>query len=261
MIEQGDKKIESAVIVAQNDESYPDRFKVEPGTTWDNLDKTSYNPPYFVSTKVLANPVWADPENVLEVQRNMLQSYEGNIVLDKNGRPLNPKGPTGIEGRGLLGKWGANFATDSIVTRINDDGFLEIVVVQRKDCGKWAIPGGMKNKGEKATETSSRELEEETSANLSFENALLVYQGYVNDPRNTDNAWMETDAYHLHLTTKQAKAITLKADDDAKEVKWMVCDQKNIEELYASHSSVVKRAIYLFQKNNNLTVLENGKIS
>jgi hypothetical protein len=34
-----------------------------------------------------------------------------------NGLPRNPVGRTGIEGRGLLGKWGPNHAADPIVTR------------------------------------------------------------------------------------------------------------------------------------------------
>ena len=25
-----------------------------------------------------------------------------------------------------------------------------------------------------------------------------MYRGYVDDPRNTDNSWMETIAYHFH---------------------------------------------------------------
>ncbi len=25
-----------------------------------------------------------------------------------------------------------------------------------------------------------------------------IYKGYVDDPRNTDNAWMETIAYNFH---------------------------------------------------------------
>ena len=28
-----------------------------------------------------------------------------------------------------------------------------------------------------------------------------VYKGYVDDPRNTDNAWMETVAYNFHDDT------------------------------------------------------------
>lgn len=27
---------------------------------------------------------------------------------------------------------------------------------------------------------------------------MQVYRGYVDDPRNTDNAWMETTAFNFH---------------------------------------------------------------
>ena len=30
---------------------------------------------------------------------------------------------------------------------------------------------------------------------------LQVYEGYVDDPRNTDNAWMETVAVNFHDDT------------------------------------------------------------
>ena len=45
------------------------------------------------------------------------RSYEGDYQLDSNGRPLNPRGRTGLVGRGLLGRWGPNHAADPIVTR------------------------------------------------------------------------------------------------------------------------------------------------
>lgn len=28
-----------------------------------------------------------------------------------------------------------------------------------------------------------------------------IYEGYIDDPRNTDNAWIETVAYHFHDET------------------------------------------------------------
>ena len=31
-----------------------------------------------------------------------------------------------------------------------------------------------------------------------FLKILQIYEGYVDDPRNTDNAWMETVAYNFH---------------------------------------------------------------
>ncbi len=33
---------------------------------------------------------------------------------------------------------------------------------------------------------------------------LKVYRGYVDDPRNTDNAWMETVACNFHDETGEA---------------------------------------------------------
>ena len=67
---------------------------------------------------------WADPEdfrllasswNQLD-KKNDRRSHEGLYKI-VNGRPINPKGRTGITGRGQLGKWGPNHAADPIVTR------------------------------------------------------------------------------------------------------------------------------------------------
>lgn len=33
---------------------------------------------------------------------------------------------------------------------------------------------------------------------------LQIYRGYVDDPRNTDNAWMETIAYNFHDETGES---------------------------------------------------------
>ncbi len=45
---------------------------------------------------------------------------------------MNPRGRTGISDRGTLGKWGANFAADPLVTRNNPEtGQLELLVIKR----------------------------------------------------------------------------------------------------------------------------------
>lgn len=46
----------------------------------------------------------------------------------KDNRPLNPKGRTGLKGRGVLGKWGPNHAADPIVTRWKRSEALEKVL-------------------------------------------------------------------------------------------------------------------------------------
>ena len=101
-------------------------------------------------------------------------SHEGQYLVDITNRPLNPRGRTGVVGRGVLGKWGPNHAADPVVTRWStaengarkmeeDTGrpVLEFVCIQRRDTGVWAIPGGMVDPGERVSVTVRREFMEE----------------------------------------------------------------------------------------------------
>ena len=196
--------------------------------------------------------------------------------------PLNPYGRTGIEGRGLLGNWGANFAADPIITRFqpkSDNKIIEMVVIKRKDTGEFAIPGGMVDPGEKALTAGIREFLEEA---LDYENTnksdkekskeefekirsklmklfdeAPIYKGYVDDPRNTDNSWMETSAFNAHIPNDdELYNIELKAGDDAANVYWKTIGimknglyEYNTElKLYASHEKFVRKTLDKFNK-------------
>ena len=126
-----------------------------------------------------------------------------------NGLPRNPIGRTGMTGRGLLGKYGPNYAADPLVTRFDPaTGALQMVAIQRTDTKQWAIPGGMVDAGEAVSLTLKREFMEEAQnfkgdegkevkekLNHLFEKeGKTVFIGYVDDPRNTDNAWMEVSS-------------------------------------------------------------------
>ncbi|KAG7249653.1 hypothetical protein CRUP_008925 [Coryphaenoides rupestris] len=66
-----------------------------------------------------------------------------------------------------------------------------------------------------------------------------VYKGYVDDPRNTDNAWMETVAVNFHDETgNSVSKLPLQAGDDAGEVTWVDIDSSF--PLYASHSHILE---------------------
>ena len=58
-----------------------------------------------------------------------------------------------VSGRGLLGHWGPNHAGDPVVTRwaknrsIGNSKVLEVVLINRKDSGELALPGGMVDAG------------------------------------------------------------------------------------------------------------------
>ena len=68
-----------------------------------------------------------------------------------------------------------------------------------------AIPGGMVDPGEDVNETLKREFTEEALDGIDdktleklWKTGVELYRGYVDDHRNTDNAWMETVVVNFH---------------------------------------------------------------
>lgn len=109
-----------------------------------------------------------------------------------------------------------------------------MVAIRRRDTGDWAIPGGMVDAGEHVSVTVKREFSEEagnisnpddkeTFSRLSkelFEGGTIVYKGYVDEARNTDNAWIETTVFHYHCGAELGRLLPLEAGDDAAAVRW-----------------------------------------
>uniref|UniRef100_F7AUJ8 ADP-ribose pyrophosphatase, mitochondrial n=1 Tax=Ciona intestinalis TaxID=7719 RepID=F7AUJ8_CIOIN len=236
-----------------------------------------YSPVSYTAPSVERNPPWADVDvtktsktlkyNEIDGKVNR-KSYTGVYKVSGN-LPINPMGRTGVVCRGLLGKWGPNHAADPIVTRWKRDGqkrliqhkktqkpILQFVAIQRKDNKQWAIPGGMVDADEKVSVTLKREFSEETLNSLDanaeekrkiydqikklFKHGTVVYKGYVDDPRNTDNAWMETVAVNFHDDNGESVGrLPLSAGDDAGAVAWI--DVGRELTLYASHEELIKK--------------------
>jgi ADP-ribose pyrophosphatase YjhB (NUDIX family)/inosine-uridine nucleoside N-ribohydrolase len=233
---------------------YPPRQHVDEQEAPWTKPLAGYEPPEYTADVVLQHEgQWADPRDVKDVKRAFLtrtNSGEVAVALDAQGRPLNPLGRTGLEGRGLLGRWGRNQAGDPLLTRMDPEtGRLQVLVIERKDSGQKALPGGMVDEGEEIAITVARELCEETGAELSFEGATTVFTGVVDDPRNTDNAWMETTVLHRHLTAAEQGAMKLRAGDDARAVHWANVDHKLLSSMYASHGDYVRLALVGLQDN------------
>lgn len=215
----------------------------------------AYAPTEFTSPHVLENDCtlkpggWADEPDAASAfaRRGPPKRLSGGPVhFDARGRPLNPAGRTGTSGRGLLGKWGPNYAADPIVTRRNAlTGAVEMLAIRRKDNGLWAIPGGMVDEGEDVSTTLAREFQEEAGVTLDLRDARLVYVGYVDDPRNTDHAWMETTVKHKHLPPEVAAKLSPVAGDDAVAVQWLPLTEAHLSRLHASHGAFVRRALEL----------------
>ena len=241
---------------SQDNPTYPQRFAVPDGKVPWSVPFPEYKPTkYFYEGH--KGKSFADSEEPSKIAglRERLTYEPAGLQWDasKPSVPLNPVGRTGMCERGRLAKWGPNHAADPIVTRTNpDSGELQLVVIKRGDTGTWALPGGMVDPGEAVSTTVRREFDEEAGAlkdpqkrarftaladELFGAGGEVVYRGYVDDPRNTDNAWMETAAIHFHCSDELGKLLPLEAGDDATHVKWI-----NISpdlKLYASHKDWV----------------------
>ncbi|CAK8686446.1 unnamed protein product [Clavelina lepadiformis] len=256
-----------------------ERFKV-PNKKVDWSVTYEYKPVEYTAPSVLKGPTWADPDFLDDLYKNIKfnsldgsvnrKSFTGNYEIVDN-KPQNPEGRTGISGRGLLGKWGPNHAADPIVTRWKRDDenntvtdnktkkkILQFVAIRRKDGDQdWAIPGGMVDAEETVSLTLKREFGEEALNTLEapqeekkkLESLLsdlfekegkLIYKGYMDDPRNTDNSWMETVAVNFHDESgESAGRLPLNAGDDAGSVRWM--DIRKDLNLYANHISLLRQ--------------------
>lgn len=232
----------------QKHAAYPQRFFVPENKVAWQVVFANYSPVEFNAPIVLnPNTPWADPQDIRKINREFF-SFQKNVTFSDNGFPQNPVGRTGICGRGVLGKWGANFAVDGIITTLHPVSNLFLVLaISRKDSGEIAFPGGMVDSGEDVLETRNRELAEELSIDKrDLLNPLyekIAYQGYIDDPRNTDNAWLESTAIHTHLSYPIASKMNLSAGDDAKEYHWIEVTKNNISNFYANHGLILLIAL------------------
>ncbi|GBM57261.1 ADP-ribose pyrophosphatase, mitochondrial [Araneus ventricosus] len=261
--------------VCRNSNVYPVKRMVVPKdkVSW-GIPWPEYTPPNY-SASHLSNASWADPD-IADVKFKPKwneddegidrRSYDQNETIKYeviDGCPLNPRGRTGLSGRGRLGRWGPNHAGDAIVSRwkyLNGEKqfdaesglpILQFIAILRKDCNKWAIPGGFVDPKEASSSAVLRELFEEAinvkklsdevqmSLKEFFKNGRQVYRGYVDDPRNTDNAWIETTAINFHDESGQHTGnVTLDARDDAADVKWI--DIVKDMDIYPPHYAIIE---------------------
>ncbi len=237
-----------------------------------NIDDENYeaNCPYF-DKKKLPKPDYEDPEDISEEElrtnrfiwiwynkQPTLISLEEADINFKNGKPITPI-RTGIKGRGILSKFGPQHAADPIVTCYKNNK-LHFLAVLRCDVNEYAIPGGFIDPGEKYPSTLRREFVEETCEGIEsnildkiFKNGDIIYAGPTfEDPRTTDNAWIETIVVHYHIPEDLANKIKLKPEKgETKKVEWIDCE----ENLYGGHSYFVKLVKDKMSKKNILNII------
>lgn len=242
--------------------SYPERGNIG-SDVYDWCDP-QYRPVEFTEPFIVASkkPEWADPPNVsfLEMLTRTTINREGVVtklplctLYDfTEGRFLNPRGKTGISGRGMLGRWGPNWAADVIVTK-REGGKLWVLLCEKQvgdGTSTLCFPAGMVEPGQFVPETLRRELCEEAVNDDTVVDELFrmcnmgcVYAGHVDDWRNTDHAWIVTQAYRFHATPEIAAKLTLNVTDtdEIKKSAWYVAT--DVTEMYASHKAWLDKVV------------------
>ncbi len=189
-------------IRAERPADYPPRQRISIDEAPWVLDCPDYDPPYYVHQSVLDNDRskvsdgWADPEDVSAIQREIAARPAKR--RDEQGLPLNPRGRTGIAGRGLLGRWGSNLSLAAAPVRLNGmTGELEILLGRLEGETELSLPKGFVLPTETPEACLARVVRGETGWDAGSDGGEVVFEGYTYDSRQTDHAWVESRAYLL----------------------------------------------------------------
>ncbi|KRY91290.1 ADP-ribose pyrophosphatase, mitochondrial [Trichinella pseudospiralis] len=194
----------------------------------------------------------------------------------KDGRPINPAGFTGMQGRGLLPRWGPNIFCTFLVTRgVGDD--LEVLTVA-SDGKSLELPKMYVDSQETSALTmklleemyNSRAEDEITREDLTaivkraMKKSLIVKLGFTPDALNTDNSWMETlmvqikDKKKKHIGKVDLKSLTSKG------VEWRKIDNETKQSLISTLKSIVgeenlnETSLKIREPKKNLKTLLNA---
>ncbi|XP_066913442.1 transient receptor potential cation channel subfamily M member-like 2 isoform X2 [Clytia hemisphaerica] len=191
-----------------------------------NIPMDDYSPPSYTSPTVSSYLPWVDPDPQSDKFRkigfNMSErkSCCGTYELNGDGVPRNPVGRTGLEGRGLLCHYGPNHLQFALITRWkkNMDGMgypsqLELLVIVQKN-SKLSLPNGPEVLNNSMSPELLRFFSKTTliskgvdistcdsvwiGLNKIIDKREKIWEGYMDDRRNTDHAWIEATVFNYH---------------------------------------------------------------
>jgi ADP-ribose pyrophosphatase len=231
-------------IRAERPSSYPPRQRISIDEAPWILDCEDYAPPYHVDPGVLENGAlsdderWADPEEFAAVAAERTGSSKHT---DEQGRPLNPRGRTGIAGRGRLGRWGPNQTVVAVVTRPGvSPEEVEVLLGRKADREAFALPRGFVLPRESAQEALARVLKAKFGLASPGAVGSGVCEGYLYDRRQTDHAWVEAQGFSLHLEGEVSQG---EAAAEFEEVCWRPLVAETVNELSSGHARVAREAV------------------
>ncbi|CAF1215097.1 unnamed protein product [Adineta steineri] len=181
-----------------------------------------YNPPYYTHSSLLVNTNDTDPEkllsnfmwNTFDTKYNVdrrTASPVGSYRIDNKGYPLNPLGRTGLRGRGLLNRWAVNYLTHLVImcgtNEIKSGKEVFKYIMKTSDDNYYdhlpstSTTGTNMNAISKTLATFLNNIYQtwnnfdnihDEKINEIIDHLTFVSTAYIDDSKNTDNAWLET---------------------------------------------------------------------
>lgn len=226
--------------------SYPPRQRVPLDQGLWAVPCDEYDPPYHVDPAVLQNDCtrsangWADPEDLSALPSG--PAGDSSAARDEAGRVLNPRGRTGIQGRGLLGRWGANRAVSIVITRRNrETGEVELLVGRRTGRVDLSLPRGFVLRGESEVAAAARVMAAETGIHADVGAGDEIYKDYYYDPRQTDHAWVELTAFLCHCE-ERSRDVSPSVTETFPEIEWRPLTAETINDIDSGGAALARQA-------------------
>lgn len=232
-------------IRAERPPSYPVRQRILIDSAPWPLESEGYEPPYYVDPLVLENDRtvneegWADPEDFMRIPDLEARPAKWR---DDQGRPLNPRGRTGIAGRGALGMWGRNLSVVVVVIRTSGADELEILLGQTAASGELAIPRSFVRPGESVDDCLRRTLETETGWGPGDVTGETFFDAYTYDARQTDHSWVEAKGFVL-FDDDDSFPAAFEPKAEFEEVKWLPLSAETVNRVSAASARFVRDAV------------------
>ncbi|KRY36078.1 Mitochondrial-processing peptidase subunit alpha [Trichinella spiralis] len=181
-----------------------------------------------------------------ELDRRTFVRKKYKIAPD--GRPLNPKGKTGIRGRGTLAYWGPNHAMMTIISR--GKGNNKEYYVMRSNRTTVEAPFLIEYVKKPMVQVFPPTLYQIVIGDMKeifpeaailealekfYKESSIIYQGYYTDQRNTDNAWSEFTILEIEDPSKEyfnvveAKRVTLPETGEEVTFQWEELPEEQVE--------------------------------
>jgi ADP-ribose pyrophosphatase YjhB (NUDIX family) len=131
----------------------------------------------------------------------------------------------------------------AVIARASTDtNDVEVVLGSGEDEVALGLPKGFVRPNEAPAKALARVLKTETGWDPEGQELELVFDGWAYDRRQTDNAWVESQAFLIQNATKDLPA-TFAPGAEFEEVRWRPLDADTVNRLPPDQAELIRQAV------------------